>query len=548
MTGFFLMILTATAVIAAPVALKVKVLGFPDAVPSGTLNRNVPGEPQNLNPIQVQEQQASDIQELVMQGLLQQNPETWDFEPCIAESYEASKDGLKFTFHLRKDVKFSDGHPLTSEDVKFSIDSVRDPAYGGATRMPYFDDVEAVEAPDAYTVVVKMKRKYFKNLEVLSTWSFNPIVPKHIYGDPKRKWDGAAPLIGSGAYKVETYNRGKNIMLVREKNWWGDKYPDQKSQAKFEHINFRFINDQSLELEMVKKDQIDLMWPIRADNFEQRAVGEPFGTKIAKIQTEDDIPKSWGFIAWNLRNPMFQDRDTRVALQKLMNRELFVEKFGFGKSTMVIGPFYFRSEYNPPGAKAIGFDPKGAKALLTKAGWKDENKDGILEKKINGVVTPFSFTLLFPNKDIEKYMTIYKEDLKNAGVDMTVKLIDWPNFSKLLEEQKFEAMILSWGGGSPEDDLKQIWHSESARLGGSNFVGYSNKNVDKWIDQARQELDREKRKVLWRKVSKQIIDDAPYAFMMDTKYTYYLLNKRIQFDKPTYRYYYSRGFWKIAPQ
>jgi peptide/nickel transport system substrate-binding protein/microcin C transport system substrate-binding protein len=186
--------------------------------------------------------------------------------------------------------------------------------------------------------------------------------------------------------------------------------------------------------------------------------------------------------------------------------------------------------------KAIEFSPDKAKALLTKAGWADKDKNGVLEKVIDGKPAEFRFTLMLPTREVEKYFTIYKEDLRKAGIDMEIKQIEWNTFSRLLEEQKFEAVAMAWSGGSVESDLKQIWHSDSARAGGSNFIAYSNKKVDQLIDQARGEMNEKKRLKYWQDAVRLIANDAPYVFMFNPKYDIYLLNKRIGFDKPTYTY------------
>ncbi len=126
---------------------------------------------------------------------------------------------------------------------------------------------------------------------------------------------------------------------------------------------------------------------------------------------------------------------------------------------------------------------------------------------------------------------------------MEIKRIEWNTFTKLLEEQKFDAVTLSWGGGSVEDDLKQIWHSDSARMGGSNFISYSNKEVDKFIDQAREEMNDKKRRELWQKAVRLIAADAPYTLLFNSKYDLFLLNSRVGYDKPTYQYSFSVHYW-----
>lgn len=539
-------------------------LGKPDMPVKGTFYRNMPAEPENFNPMSATDAYSRWGYEYVVEGLLSQNPETLEYEPELAERYEVSKDHLTYTFYLDKAAKFSDGQPVTAEDVKFSIESVRDPAFGAAHRIPYYDDIESVTVVDPQTVKIKMKKKYFKNLDVLSSKGFTPILPKHIYGDPKKKFP-IAPIYGSGPYKVESYNRGKNITFVRDNNWWAANLGhNRKALGKFERINFRFIKEENLEIEMMKKGDLDYMHDMMAETYEKKAVGEPFGTKVKKVQAENRIPKKYGFVAWNQvdansctktdgkktckPHPLFADRDTRMAMSHLLNRKLLLEKFGFGKSVEGRGPVYFKSPFMPADVKPVEFSIEKAKKLLAKAGWEDKDKNGTLERTVDGKSVDFRFDLLLPTREVEKYFTLYKEDLKKAGIDMNIRLVEWNTFSKLLDEQKFDAVALAWGGGSPEDDLKQIWHSDSAREGGSNFISYKNPEVDKTIDQAREEMNKDKRAKLWQKAVRLIANDAPYTFLFNPKYNLFLVNSRIGWDKPTYSYDFSHHYWYLLPQ
>lgn len=537
--------LGASFALAAIPPMKINVLGKPDAPVKGTFYANLSSEPENFSPMGSSEYVSRLAYEYVVEGLLRLNPDTYEFEPELAERYEVSKDFLTFTFFLNKKAHWSDGKPVTAEDVKFSVEAVRDPAFQASHRIPYYEDVESIEVVDQYTVKFKMKKKYFKNLEVLAVEGYTPILPKHIYGDPKAKLP-IAPLYGSGPYKVEAYNRGKNIVLVRDPNYWGANEPGLKSMGKFERINFRFIKEENLEMEMVKKGDLDYMWPIQIENFEKKAVGEPFGTTVRKVQAENKKPKRYGFIAWNNKKPWFKDRDARLAMSYLFNRKLLIEKFMFNKAVEGMAPVYYKSPFMPADVKPIPYDPAKAKALLTKLGWADKDKNGILEKMVDGKPLEFRFDLLLPTRDAEKYFTIYKEDLKKAGIEMNIKLIEWNTFSKLLDEQKFDAVTLAWAGGAPEDDLKQIWHSDSARMGGSNFISYSNKEVDKAIDSAREEMDKAKRTKLWQKAVRLIAADAPYTYLFNLKYDLYLVNNRIGYDKNTYTYDFSTHYWYIA--
>jgi microcin C transport system substrate-binding protein len=245
---------------------------------------------------------------------------------------------------------------------------------------------------------------------------------------------------------------------------------------------------------------------------------------------------------------MFKDRNVRLAMAYLMNRQLINERFRFGLSDLAAGPSYLRNEeIADPSIKPLPFDPVKAGELLKKAGWEDTEKKGILQKDINGTKTEFRFTLLLPNREYEKYFTVYKEDLKKAGIDMEIKNIEWNAFVKIMDEQKFDALALSWVVGSPEADMKQIWHSSSAALGGSNFVNYNNPTVDSLIDKAREEMNQKKRRAMWRKAYKLIAEDVPYIFMFSTRYDMYMVWDYIGMTKGTLKYDRGIGYWWRKP-
>jgi ABC-type transport system substrate-binding protein len=229
-----------------------------------------------------------------------------------------------------------------------------------------------------------------------------------------------------------------------------------------------------------------------------------------------------------------------------MNRELLREKFQFGKSYLAAGPLYSQSPYADKSVLPIPFDVDKAKKLLTEAGWSDTDQDGILDKKIAGKKVDFKFGLLNPNREIEKYFTVYKEDLKKAGIELDIKNVDWNSFIKALNERKFDAVTLAWS--STEDDVdvdyKQIWHSESADANGSNFIGYSNPVVDKLIDESRAELDRAKRIPILQKVFRIIAEDSPYLFMFTPK-VMYVVDKNINVKQTTYKFTVGTAYWSV---
>ena len=267
--------------------------------------------------------------------------------------------------------------------------------------------------------------------------------------------------------------------------------------------------------------------------------------KIEKVKTQNKTPKGYSFIAMNLKHPIFKDREVRKAFSMLFNRPLMLGKFEYNLSEFATGPIYVQSDYASPFVKPIDFNPDEALRILTNAGWSDSDKDGLLDKVINGKKTPFSVTILEPSPDVMKYLTIFKEDASKIGVDINIKNIEWNSFVKLLDEKNFEAVRLAWGGGGVEWDPKQIWHSSSIEGASSNFISYSNPEVDRLIDEARQIHDRDKRISLLRKVHEIISSDYPYIWWFNSKYTLYANTKRVKKKTDTYKYGIGQQYWMV---
>jgi peptide/nickel transport system substrate-binding protein/microcin C transport system substrate-binding protein len=242
-----------------------------------------------------------------------------------------------------------------------------------------------------------------------------------------------------------------------------------------------------------------------------------------------------------MRNELFQDKKLRLALSHLFNREEMVKKFLSNMVYLANGPIYVQSEYNP-GNKPIEFNPTLAKKLLAEAGWKDSNKDGVLDKMVNGKLRSLEFDLLYVSKDSEKYFTLFQQDLKNAGVKMNIRQLEWNALLKNVDEGKFDTVAMAWSA-SVDPDPKQIWHSASIGGGGSNHIAYSNPTVDKLIDEARLIPDRKQRIAKLKKVYQIIADDAPYIFMFNRKYSTYGHSARVNKPSDTFQYDIGTAYW-----
>jgi microcin C transport system substrate-binding protein len=524
------------------VSAQTQTVGNPSAPQGGNINLNLKGEPPTIHPISASDLYSQNVHDYTLSSLLTKDVQTFDWKPWMAEKWEVSKDGKVFTFWLRKGMTFHDGQPITAEDVKFSFDAVFEPKYNAAHKRPYYEGISKVEVVDPHQVKFYTKDLYFLNFDIAAGMA---IIPKHVYSDVEKSKKMTKELIGSGPYRVEKFDKGQRIILKKDPQWFGWGLPDFKGLYNPETVTLRFVKDENVYLEMMSKGDLDSI-DLSPEQYMKKAEGGNWGKSAFKVKVENRTGKGYRYVGWNLENPLFKDRDIRVALSHMMNREEMIKKFRYDMSVPATGPTDVFSDYASPDVKAISFDPKKAQELFSKAGWRDSDKDGVLDKTMGGKKTDFRFTLIHSNKEYEKYLTYYKEDLKKAGVDMEIKYLEWNSFLKLLDQGKFDAVSLAWSTGI-EFDPKQQWHSSSAVAGGSNFINYKVPEVDKFIEQARAELDRKKRIPLLRKVYERIANDAPYVFMFNEKYQLYANSGRVGKAADTYKYGIGADYWWVKP-
>lgn len=519
-----------------------KPLGNVEAPQGGTFYLNLAVEPKTLNPITSTDAYASRVHSYVMDTLMYRDEQTYAWQPALAESVETSADGRTFTFTIRQGATFHDGRQVRAEDVKFSFDVIFDDAFQVFHMRPYYENIERADIVDKHTVRFTTKNKYFGNFNVLASLT---IRPKHVYGDVKQAKKMNKKIVGSGPYLLDRYDKGRRIVLKRNRAWWGNDLAQFRGKYNFKKIVMKFAQNENVALTMLRKGELDFDG-LTPEAYSKKTRGKVWGEKVLKVKAVTKSPKGYGFVGWNLRQPLFQSRHVRLALAHLMNRDLMNRKFRFGMSLLASGPWYRQSVYADPDVKPIPFDPAKALSLLRREGWTDSDRDGVLDKRLDGKKVDFQFTLLNANKDSEKYWVLYQDDLAQAGIRMNIKLVEWNTFITKLDEAQFDAVALGWSGGSVDLDPKQIWHSASAVKGGSNFIGYKNAEVDRLIEQARRELDKQKRIPILRQVYRKIAEDAPYAFLFNDQFTLYAHSKRVQKVQDAYDYSIGLDFWWMS--
>ena len=472
---------------------------------------HINAEPATLNPITATDAYEGTINNgKIYETLVERNNETLELDPVLAESWEISDDKLTYTFKIREGIKWHDGTPFTSADVVFSYNTIMNPKVDSPQLRSYYQEIRDVKAIDDLTVEFTYARPYFLALEFCGGM---PLVPKHIFdkGDFNTNPAGRSP-IGTGPYKFVNWTTGREVVLEKNQDYWGQK-------PKLDKIVFKIITDNTVAFQVLKREELDVsgLTPIQ---WERQTNSPAFKDNFDKLSF---FAPNYSYIGWNSQRPFFADKQVRTALTHLVNRELILEKILYKLGAIVTNPFYINSPQYDKSIEPYPYDPKKAEELLEQAGWIDHDGDGIRDK--DGVKFAFEFLIPGGSETGEKIATILKEELDNTGIQMDIRKTEWAVFTTRLHERNFDAVTLAWSM-SVESDPYQIWSSTQAEKG-SNFIGFKNEEIDEILEEARTEFDKEKRNELYRTFSQLIHEQQPYTFLFCRKSTI-AVNKRFE--------------------
>ena len=331
-----------------------------------------------LTPIIPTDAYQSQVAGYVLESLLTRDPETLEWAPGLAEAWQVSDDGLTISFDLRRDLTFSDGAPLTSADVLFTLDLIRNPEINAPQLAPYYEPLDGVVAEGPHRVVFTLNTPYFLSLEITAGMD---ILPKHFYEKftPDEFNASTGLLMGSGPYRLavnpEDWRPGAGqIELVRNDNYWG-------LRPTFDRLRWQEITEEAAIEVSMRNGDIDRLG-VRSDQY-LRLKDDPGLNAKADLYEYNSVAAGYRYIGWNQRKDgkptPFADARVRRAMTMLLNREEMCAQLMAGLATVATGPFNPLSPQYDPGVEPIAYDPEGAKALLAEAGFRDGDGDGVLE-------------------------------------------------------------------------------------------------------------------------------------------------------------------------
>jgi len=490
-------ILVASAVLALLIPVHAQ-----ERVDTGVYRRPLGHDPQTLDPARINDIYSRSVAQQLFDGLVQFD-QTLTVVPALAEFWRSSRDGLTWTFNLRRGVKFHHGREVTADDVVFSLSRILDPrTRSGAADL--FMNIEGARefregraktvmglvAIDPHTVQITLQGAQGPFVAVLAVGHAR-IVPRDMV---ERLGDafGDQP-VGTGPFRLERWERGKEIVLAANQEYFA-------GPPRLAKLVYRIFPG----------EQFDAMY---GEFFKGNLEDTPIPPREQRVKTPD--PRyvyvkrpmiSVRFYGFNTQVKPLDDRRVRQALVYAVDREAIIEEVFLGRFTPARGILPPGTQGFNPRLKGYAHDPRRARELLAEAGYP--NGRGL---------PPIAIWSSVRHEGLVREYEQIKQYLEAVGVQSEIHyLSDWPSYSKALDEGKLPVFLYGWYADVPDPDnfLFKLFQSKSSR----NFFRYANRMVDELLTAARNAPDIQRRVELYQRAEQLVLDDAPLMPMMHHTY------------------------------
>ena len=472
------------------------------------------GQPAKVTPYLLSDVYGRRVTDRVCDSLGAYDPKTLKFRGVLAEAWQQDPEGFWIRVRLRDGIRFSDGEPLTAEDVRWTfMDFIFNPSIEAERSRSTLEQITGVEVIDPLTFEIKFSQSLSFNLPyALGIY----VLPKHFYSkfEPSQINQSTGLLMGSGPFRIERldpseqWTPGRDLVLARNEYYQGPRPP-------LDRLRFKVVSEDLARLVSYRNGEGDMIIP----------TSPQFVTATKEAGWDDanhslkwiNMRSGYSFIAWNggMRNGRqtpFGDKRVRQAMTLCLDREKMIRDIWEGIGIVAKGSVNPESPASDPAVKPWPFDPEKGKALLAEAGWQDRNGDGILENEA-GQPFRFEFTRSGAGEIAERISNYVKDSYAKVGIIVDVRVVDWSIMQEILKSRDFDALTMGWSATAPESDPRQIFHSESIKEGGDNFAQWNSPRADELIDLIRSTLDYDERMKVWHDFEATLHDEQPYTFI-----------------------------------
>ncbi|KAA0875298.1 extracellular solute-binding protein [Nitrincola tapanii] len=489
----------------------------PDAPKGGRVVQSAIGSFDSFNPFIVKGTPADGLGLLYDSLTSKAQDEPFSEYGLLAKRIYVPEDRRWIEFEMRPEARFSDGVPVTAEDVVNTFRLLREE--GSPFYRAYYADISKIEAVSRHRV--RFEFADTDNRELPLIVGEVPILPKHFW-DSRNFAETALEIpIGSGPYEIASYNPGRSITYRLREDYWGADLPVNRGRNNFAQWVYDYYRDSTVALEAFKAGQYDFRLENSAKNWATGYTGPAFDQgRILTRSIEHDNPTGMQAFVMNSRRSQFQDPRVRYALAHAFdfewtNRNLFYGAYKrshsfFSNSEMaaealpdaaeraILEPLraqlpeeVFTQVYQAPQTQGDGnmrLQVRKGLHLLAEAGWTLDK--GVLR---NSAGEPFRFEILLIQREFERIVNPFIRNLERMGISVNVRVVDISQYINRLREYDFDMIVGSFGqSNSPGNEQREYWHSESAeRPGSRNLAGIRNPAIDQLVELVIQAPDRE---------------------------------------------------------
>lgn len=481
--------------------------------------------------------------------------QTLQLKPDLVKSLPTiSPDGLTYEFELKDGIKWDDGSPITVDDIIFTYKANGCLLTNNAFAKPYIETLVDIQANGTNKFSFKLSKKYILNdyistyfpilqkskydpQNLLGKYSYKDVIDTNILSANKTTeimiwaevFNGpdygieVNNISGAGLYKLESWDKGQSMVLVKKQNHWSVKQQDSHPlyAAYPDRIIFKTIMDENAAKIEANNQSID--------------VSTFFSTKaLMDLEANPEFTKNYhfGYIpAYNSTYLMmnckpdgikhvklFTDKNVRRAIAYITPVDEVIKIVYFGKADRLVGPMHSQKAGFNKNLAPIAYDLNKGMQLLDAAGWKDTDGDKIRDKVIDGKKVKFEFKLMYPSdspvaKDIAD---IVIESMKKALINPIPDGMPMAELVPKATTHDFDMTFFAFGQSALPDDFEQLWGTKSWISNGSNLSGFGNSNSDALIDSIRTELDMNKRIPMLQRFQQMVYDEQPVVFFLSS--------------------------------
>lgn len=509
-------------------------------------------EPQGLNPITAKDATSLYLVPYLFEKMLSLDFDTYELVPVLASErpiieVDQATNGMRLTYNIRPEAKWPNGTDINASDIIFSYKTIICPGVN-TPLTTYMENVDSIIAhpDDPKSLIVYCKEK---SIRAEFSTGYEPwIIPSYHYDPTGRlanysfhqlKTDttvasdttlrafaqhfnaiatGREPdqIVGSGPYQVQTWTTNQDVIFTKHDNWWGNEIESGENEhleAYPRQLTIKIITDQTAAVTALKAGEIDVMRALSAKTLSEDLMqNERVKSEFNLITTPSF---SYSVFTLNTQSPYLQDVDVRQALAYLVNYDRIINDILYGYANRIVGPvpLTFEKLYNKQ-LEPYQYDIEKARELLAQNGWVDTDRDGVLEKEIDGEEKEFriQFMVNSGSPERENVALIFQESLDQAGIKMEINKVEWGNYLDRAVAHDFDLMYLVLTGEPAPEDYGQLWHTRSAQ-GGMNFSSFGTAETDQLIERMNNTLDEDKRAEMVKEFQGILHEEVPYIFL-----------------------------------